>query len=114
MSFKLLFVIGFVWTLLRLVQRERLSLDLASFTASLIVVVLMMSFSPYWVELLASILGFGTPSMAVVALITACLIIMAVILSVMVSDLKSKQARLIRQLSRLELQLDRLRPNSKF
>jgi hypothetical protein len=107
MTFKLLFIVGFVWALLRLVQLERLALDLASLTMLLIMVVLGLSFSPYWVERIAAFLQFGTPSMAVVALVIAGLIAVSVILSVMVSDLKRKQAHLIRQIARLEMTTSR-------
>ena len=107
MTFKLLFIVGFVWVLLRLVQRERLALDLASFTMLLIVVVLALSFSSYWVERTAAFLQFGTPSMAVVALVIAGLVTVSVILSVMVSDLKRRQARLIRQMARLEMKISK-------
>ena len=107
MTFKFLFIVGFVWILLRLVQRERLALDLASFTMLLIVVVLGLSFSPYWVEKAASFFQFGTPPMVVVALVIAGLVTMSVILSVMLSDLKRKQARLIRQMARLEFKISK-------
>ena len=103
MTFKLLFIIGFVWIVLSLVQRERLALDLASFTLLLIVAVMGLSFSPYWVERIAAFLHFGTPSMAVVALVIAGLVTVSAILSVMVSDLKREQAHLIRQMVRLEM-----------
>jgi uncharacterized membrane protein YciS (DUF1049 family) len=42
--------------------------------------------------------------MAVVALLIAGLVAVSVILSIMVSDLKRAQARLIRQMARLEMQ----------
>jgi hypothetical protein len=103
MIYKLLFIFVFVWGLIRLVQRGRLSLDLASFTLLLIVAVLGLSFSPYWVERIAAFLQFGTPSMAVVALLIVGLVTVSVILSVMVSDLKRKQAHLIRQMARFEM-----------
>jgi len=105
MILKLLFIICFVWILLRLVQRERLALDLASFTILLILAVMALSFSPYWVERIADLLQFGTPSMAVVALVTAGLVSVSVILAMMVSDLNRKQAYLIRQISRLEIKI---------
>jgi hypothetical protein len=104
MIIKLLCIAGFVWILLRLVQRERLALDLASVTIILIVAVMGLSFSPYLVERIAAILQFGRPSMAVVALLIAGLVAVSVILSIMVSDLKRAQARLIRQMARLEMQ----------
>jgi hypothetical protein len=107
MTFKLLFIVGFVWVLLLLVQRDRLALDLASFTILLIAAVMGLSFSPYWVERIAAFLQFGTPSMAVVALVIAGLVTVSVILSVMVSDLKRKQARLIRQMARLEMKISK-------
>ena len=103
MIVKLLFITGFVWVLLRLVQRERLALDLASLTLILIVVVMGLSFSPYLVERIAAIFQFGRPSMAVVALMITGLVAVSVILSIMVSDLKRAQARLIRQIARLEM-----------
>ena len=103
MTYKLLFIVGFVWVLLRLVQRERLALDLASANLLLIVAVLGLSFSPYWVERIATFLEFGTPSMAVVALVIAGLVTLSLILSVMVSDLKRKQELLIRHMARLEM-----------
>ena len=105
MNFKLLFIVGFVWVLLRLVQRERLALDLASLTVLLILVVMALSFSPYWVEKIADFLQFGTPSMAVVALVTSGLVSVCLILSVMVSDLKRTQAHLIRKISSLEIKI---------
>jgi hypothetical protein len=105
MTFKILFILGFIWILLRLVQRERLALDLASLTMLLIFVVLSLSFSPYWVEKIAVFLDFGTPSMAVVALVIAGLVTVSIILAVMISDLKRKQALLIRQMSRLEMKI---------
>ena len=107
MTYKLLFIVGFVWVLLRLVQRDRLALDLASLTILLIVAVLGLSFSPYWVERIATFLQFGTPSMAVVALVISGLVTVSVILSVMVSDLKRKQSQLIRQMARLEMKSSR-------
>ncbi len=107
MNFKLLFVFVFVWTILRLVQRERLGLDLASLTLLLIVAVMGLSFSPYFVERIAALLQFGTPSMAVVALVTGGLVTVSVILSVMLSDLKRKQAHLIRQIAKLEIKFSK-------
>ena len=109
MIFKILFFMTFFWVILSLVQKQRLGMDLASFTILLIVGVLALSFSPYWVERMASLLEFGTPSMAVVALVLAGLVTIAVILSVMVSDLKRKHANLTRQLARLELKLNTLK-----
>jgi|LauGreSuBDMM15SN_2_FD.fasta_scaffold04526_4 hypothetical protein len=105
MIFKLLFFVGFVWILLMLVQRQRLGMDLASLTLALLVGVFALSFSPYWVEKLAQFFDFGTPSMAVVALAIAGLVTVAVILLVMVSDLKRKHALLTRQLAGLQLRL---------
>jgi hypothetical protein len=105
MIFKLLFFVGFVWILLMLVQRQRLGMDLASLTLALLVGVFALSFSPYWVEKLAQFFDFGTPSMAVVALAIAGLLTVAVILLVMVSDLKRKHALLTRQLAGLQLRL---------
>ena len=105
MIYKLLFCFGFVWFLLILVQRQRLGMDLASLILFLIVGVLALSFSPYWVERLAQFFEFGTPSMAVVALAIAGLVTVAVILLVMVSDLKRKHALLTRQLAGLQLRL---------
>ena len=106
MIFKILFFMTISWLLLRLVQRQRLGLDLASLTILLIVGVLALSFSPYWVERIAAFLEFGTPSMAVVALVVAGLVTISLILSVMVSDLKRKHANLTRQLARLELRVN--------
>jgi hypothetical protein len=103
MIVKLLFIAGFVWILLRLVQRERLALDLASLTLILIVAVMGFSFSPYLVERVAAIFQFGRPSMAVVALLIAGLVAVSVTLSIMVTDLKRAQARLIRQMARMEM-----------
>ena len=108
MIYKLLFFVGFVWFLLMLVQRQRLGMDLASFTLLLIVGVLALSFSPYWVEKLAQFFEFGTPSMAVVALAIAGLVTVAVILLVMISDLKRKHAELTRQVASLQLELSEL------
>ena len=105
MIYKLLFFFGFVWFLLMLVQRQRLGMDLASLTLLLIVGVLALSFSPYWVEKLAQFLEFGTPSMSVVALAIEGLVTVAVILLVMVSDLKRKHALLTRQVASLQLLL---------
>jgi hypothetical protein len=106
MIYKLLFFFGFVWFLLVLVQRQKLGMDLASLTLLLIVGVLALSFSPYWVEKLAQFFEFGTPSMAVVALAISGLVTIAVILMVMVSDLKRKHAMLTRQLASLQLKID--------
>ena len=106
MIFKLLFFIAFIWVLLRLVQQRRLGMDLSSFTILLMSGVLALSFSPYWVERIAAFLVFGTPSMAIVALVVAGLVTISVILSVMVSDLKRKHANLTRQLARLELKVN--------
>lgn len=108
MIYKLLFFIGFVWFLLMLVQRQRLGMDLASLTLVLIVGVLALSFSPYWVEKLAQFLEFGTPSMAVVALAIAGLVTVAVILLVMISDLKLKHAQLTRQVASMQLKLSQV------
>ncbi len=80
-------------------------MDLASLTLLLIVGVLALSFSPYWVERLAQFFDFGTPSMAVVALAIAGLVTVTVILLVMVSDLKRKHALLTRQVASLQLML---------
>ena len=106
MIFKILFFVTIFWVLLSLVQKQRLGMDLASFTILLIVGFLALSFSPYWVERIADYLEFGTPSMAVVALVVAGLVSISVILSVMVSDLKRKHANLTRQLARLELKVN--------
>ena len=108
MIYKLIFFLGFVWFLLMLVQRQRLGMDLASLTLLLIVGVLALSFSPYWVEMLAQFFEFGTPSMAVVALAIAGLVTVAVILLVMISDLKRKHAELTRQVASLQLKLSEL------
>ena len=105
MIYKLLFFFGFVWFLLILVQRQRLGMDLASLILFLIVGVLALSFSPYWVERLAQFFEFGTPSMAVVALAIAGLVTVAVILLVMISDLKRKHALLTRQVASMQLKL---------
>ena len=105
MIFKLLFFVGFALILLMLVQRQRLGMDLASLTLALLVGVFALSFSPYWVERLAEFFEFSTPSMAVVALAIAGLVTVAVILLVMVSDLKRKHALLTRQLAGLQLKL---------
>ena len=108
MIYKLIFFLGFVWFLLMLVQRQRLGMDLASLTLLLIVGVLALSFSPYWVEKLAQFFEFGTPSTAVVALAIAGLVTVAVILLVMISDLKRKHAKLTRQVASLQLKLSEL------
>ncbi len=108
MIYKLIFFFGFVWFLLMLVQRQRLGMDLASLTLVLIVCVLALSFSPYWVEKLAQFLEFGTPSMAVVALAIAGLVTVAVILLVMISDLKRKHAQLTRQVASMQLKLSQV------
>ncbi len=105
MTFKLLFVLAFVGVLLRLVQRERLSLDLASLTLVMILGVLLLSFSPFMVERIAAVLDFSTPAMSVVALVLVGLLVLCVILSVMISDLKHRQARLVRQLAQMEARL---------
>ena len=112
MIYKLLFFFGFVWFLLMLVQRQRLGMDLASLTLLLIVGVLALSFSPYWVEKLAQFLEFGTPSMAVVALAIAGLVTVAVILLVMISDLKRKHAQLTRQVASMQLKLSQVEKSS--
>lgn len=88
-----------------LVQRQRLGMDLASLTLLLIVGVLALSFSPYWVEKLAQFFEFGTPSMAVVALAIAGLLTVVVTLLVMISDLKRKHSELTRQVASLQLKL---------
>ena len=108
MIYKLIFFLGFVWFLLMLVQRQRLGMDLASLTLLLIVGVLALSFSPYWVEKLAQFFEFSTPSMAVVALAIAGLVTVAVILLVMISDLKRKHAELTRQVASLQIKLSEL------
>ena len=105
MIYKLLFFFGFVWFLLMLVQRRRLGMDLASMTLLLIVCVLALSFSPYWVEKLAQFFEFGSPSMAVVAPVIAGLVTVSVILLVMISDLKRKHGELTRQVVNLQLKL---------
>ena len=88
-----------------LVQRRRLGMDLASMTLLLIVCVLALSFSPYWVEKLAQFFEFGSPSMAVVAPVIAGLVTVSVILLVMISDLKRKHGELTRQVVNLQLKL---------
>ena len=108
MIYKLLFFVGFVWFLLILVQRRRLGMDLASLSLLLIVGVFALSFSPFWVEKLAQIFEFGTPSMAVVALAIAGLVTVAVILLVMISDLKRKHAKLTRQVASMQLKLSKV------
>ena len=108
MTFKLLFVLVFVGVLLRLVQRERLSLDLASLTLVLILAVLVLSFSPFWVERIAAVLDFSTPALSVVALVLVGLLVLCVILAVTVSDLKHRQARLVRQLAVLQSRLSQV------
>ena len=108
MIFKLVFFFGFVWFLLMLVQRQRLGMDLASLTLLLIVCVLALSFSPFWVEKLAHFFEFGTPSMVVVALAIAGLVTVAVILLVMISDLKRKHAQLTRQVASMQLRLSKV------
>ena len=105
MIFKILFFLIFFWLLMRLVQGQRLGMDLASFTIFLNVFVLALSLSPYWVERIATLLNFGTPSMSVVALAIVGLVSMSLILSVMLSDLKRKHANLTRQLFRLEMKV---------
>ena len=77
-----------------------------------IVGVLALSFSPYWVEKLAQFFEFGTPSMAVVALAIAGLVTVAVILLVMISDLKRKHALLTRQVASMQLKLSHLEKHS--
>lgn len=103
MIWKLIFIIIFIWVLLRLVQLELLTLDIVLLTFSMIVFVLLISFSPFFVELLARLLGFGTPAMAVVAVVIAGLIVMSVILAVLGSVHKRELALIIRQLAQLEL-----------
>ncbi len=80
-------------------------MDLASLILMLIVGVLALSFSPYWVEKLAQFFEFGTPSMAVVALVISGLVTVAVILLVMISDLNRKHAQLTRRVASLQLKL---------
>jgi hypothetical protein len=108
MIYKLLFFFGFVWFMLILVQSQRLGMDLASLILFLIVGVLALSFSPYWVERLAQFFEFGTPSMSVVALAIAGLVTVAVILLVMISDLNRKHALLTRQVASMQLKLSNL------
>ncbi len=108
MTFKLLFVLAFVGVLLRLVQRERLSLDLASLTLVMILGVLLLSFSPFMVERIAAVLDFSTPAMSVVALVLVGLLVLCVIMAVMISDLKHRQAQLVRQLAQMQARLSNL------
>ena len=103
MILKLAFLVFFVWTVLRLVQAGRLGLDLASFTLGLIAVVMGISFSPALVEGIADMWGFSTPSLSVVALILAGLLLLSVSFAVSVSDLQRRNARLIRRLAEIEL-----------
>jgi hypothetical protein len=105
MIWKLIFIICLFWVLLRLVQIEKLTLDIVLFTLLMIVIVLSFSFSPFFVEGLAKILGFGTPALAVVALVIAGLIVMCVILAVLVSSHKKELALVIRQLAKIELRI---------
>jgi uncharacterized membrane protein len=108
MIWKFSFFVCFVWFLLLLVQRQRLGMDLASLTLVLIVGVLALSFSPYWVEKLAKFFEFSTPSMAVVALTIAGLVSVSVMLLVMISDVKRKHAQLTRQVASMQLKLSQL------
>ena len=102
---KLAFLLGFVWVMLRLVQRDRLSMDLASLVLLLLAGALAISLSPYLVERVAAFLDFGTPAMAIVGIAVACLTSVCLALSVMVTDLKRHRAQATRQLARLELRL---------
>ena len=105
MIFKLIFFVGFVGVLLRLVQRERLSLDLASLTFVLIASILALSFSPYFVERIAALLEFSNPAMSVIAMVLVGLLVLCLILAVSVSDLRRRQSLLIRQLAQLQHRL---------
>lgn len=105
MIFKLMFVVTFVWLLLRLVQHERLSLDLASLTLVMILCVLALSFSPFLVERIAVALEFSNPAMSVIALALVGLVVLCLILAVSVSDLRRRQAIFVRQLARLQSRL---------
>lgn len=105
MILKLAFLLGFVWVMLMLVQRDRLSMDLASMALLLLAGALAVSLSPYLVERVAGFLDFGTPAMAIVGVAVACLSSVCLALAVMVTDLKRHRAQVTRQLARLELQL---------
>ena len=113
MIFKISFMIFFIFLLLRLVQREKLSLDLASLALILIGFVLFISFSPFWVERIASLLEFSNPAFAVVALVLVGLICLCMILAVTLSELKYRYSRLLRKLVLLELSLLELRKHNK-
>ena len=82
-------------------------MDFASLTILLIVGVLALSFSLYWVEKLAQFFEFGTPSMPVDALAITGLVTIAVIILVMISDFNRKHAQLTRQGVSFQLRLSR-------
>jgi hypothetical protein len=103
MIHKIVFLFFFVWAVLRLVQAGRLGLDLASFTLGLIAIVMGISFSQALVEGIAEILGFSTPSLSVVALILAGVLLLSVSFAVSISDLQRRNAKLIRRLAAIEL-----------
>jgi len=105
MILKLFFIASYISVLLYLVRKDRLSLDLASAAFILILCVLGLSFSPYWVERIAAALDFSTPAMAIVALTMVGLISLCLVLAVTLSDLIRRQGLLIRQLALFELRL---------
>ena len=105
MILKLLFFAAYIGVLFHLVRKDRLSLDLASAAFILILFVLGLSFSPFWVERIAAVLNFSTPAMAIVALTMAGLISLCLVLAVTLSDLIRRQGLLMRQLALFELRL---------
>ena len=107
MIFKILFFLIFLFTLLLLVKRKYIGIDFASLVLFFITLVLAFSFSPYLVELLAKYFEFGTPSMAVIALVIVGLMSISVILLVICSDLKYKHVQLTRHVASLELRVIR-------
>jgi hypothetical protein len=105
MILKLLFFAAYIGVLFHLVRKDRLSLDLASAAFILILFVLGLSFSPFWVERIAAVLNFSTPAMTIVALTMAGLISLCLVLAVTLSDLIRRQGLLMRQLALFELRL---------
>lgn len=104
MILRAIFVALLVFGILWLVRRQSLSLDFAWLLFLLLAGVLGISLSPWAVEGLAEIFGFGTPAMAVVALAIAALIGICMVLAVELNALKKQNRLLIRKIAAVELQ----------
>jgi hypothetical protein len=100
---RLLFLAFMVGGIFWLVRRHYLSLDFAWLLFFILTVVLGVSLNPWAVEKLAKIFGFGTPSMAIVALIFAALIGLCLVLAVDINTTKKQNALLVRKVASLEL-----------